>query len=83
MKKIFLTALLAAATCAAQAQTPYPARQVRIVVPYAPGGIADVMNRLLAQKLSEAWSQPVIVDNRTGGATNIAAECAQALWQNL
>jgi len=74
MKKILLTALLAAATWAAQAQTAYPVRQVRIVVPYAPGGISDVMNRLFAQKLSEAWGQPVIVDNRTGGATNIAAE---------
>ncbi len=74
MKKILLTALLAAAACAVQAQTPYPARQVRIIVPYAPGGISDVMNRILAQKLSEAWGQPVVVDNRTGGATNIAAE---------
>jgi len=74
VKKILLTALLAAAACAVQAQTPYPARQVRIIVPYAPGGISDVMNRILAQKLSEAWGQPVVVDNRTGGATNIAAE---------
>ena len=74
MKRIFLTILLAAATCFAHAQTPYPARQVRIVVPYAPGGISDVMTRILAQKLSETWGQPVLVDNRVGGATNIAAE---------
>jgi len=47
---------------------------VRVIVPYLPGGSVDFVGRVLAQKLSEAWSQSVLVDNRAGGATNIGAE---------
>ena len=52
----------------------YPARTVRVVVPFGPGSGADIIGRLLAQKLSEHWRQPAIVDNRAGAAGNIAAE---------
>lgn len=55
------------------AQT-FPARTVRIVVPYAAGGNTDIVARLIAQHLSTAWGQQVIVDNRPGGATNIGTE---------
>jgi tripartite-type tricarboxylate transporter receptor subunit TctC len=52
----------------------FPARPVRLVVPYAAGGPVDIVGRILGQKLSEAFHQQVIVDNRAGGGGNIALE---------
>ncbi len=65
-------AVLAVAAGQALAQD-YPARTVRIVVPYAAGGNTDIVTRLIAQHLTTAWGQQVIVDNRAGGATNIGS----------
>ena len=66
-------ALLGALAPALRAQT-YPARPVRIVVPVPPGGIIDVVGRLLAQKMTEQTGQSAIIDNRTGGLTGVGSE---------
>jgi len=69
LRSILLAALVLASQ-AAVAQT-YPNKAVRIVVPYATGGSTDIIGRLVAQKLTEAWGQSVLVDNRAGGGTTI------------
>lgn len=78
-------ALAAATLCAvniapAAAQTTaWPNKQVRIIVPFPAGGTTDVVARLLAQRLQEAWGQTVIVENKTGAGGNIGAvEVAKA-----
>ena len=62
----------------ARAQDGWPNRPVRLIVPFPPGGSTDAQGRLLAQKLSDLWGQPVIVDNRPGAgavlATNVVAK---------
>lgn len=52
----------------------YPSKSVRFIIPFAPGGGADQVGRLLGQKLTDVWGQPVIIDNRAGAGGNIAAE---------
>lgn len=52
----------------------FPVKAVRIINPFTPGGAVDFVARLVAQKLSETWGQPVIVDNRPGAGTNIGTE---------
>jgi tripartite-type tricarboxylate transporter receptor subunit TctC len=52
----------------------YPARAIRIVVPFPPGGTSDILSRTIGQKLTEEWGQQVITDNRPGAAGNIASE---------
>lgn len=66
------TALCVAAV-KSHAQT-YPTKTVRIIVPYAPGGPTDIVARLLGQRMSETWGQPVVSENRAGANGNIAAE---------
>ena len=73
MQRRLLLAGLAAATVfasAAQAQT-FPNRPVTLVVPYAAGGLTDVVARVLAPRLAERWGQSVVVENRAGGGTTI------------
>jgi tripartite-type tricarboxylate transporter receptor subunit TctC len=70
----FATVFFVAAPAVAFAQAGYPNRTIRIVVPIPPGPVADVLPRLLAEKLSARWRQPVIVENRPGGALNLGAE---------
>lgn len=59
---------------AAQAQAPFPDRPVRYIVPFPPGGLTDIMARLVGQKLSEIWSRPVVIENRAGGNALIGAD---------
>jgi tripartite-type tricarboxylate transporter receptor subunit TctC len=66
--------MLAALVCASANAQDYPSKPIRIVVPYPPGGASDVTARLLAQKLSEAWPQPAIADNRPGANGIVALE---------
>src|SRR3974390_981660 len=56
------------------AQGAYPEKPVRLIVPTAPGAGQDIVNRLVGQKLSDAWGQPVIVDNRPGANGVVASE---------
>jgi tripartite-type tricarboxylate transporter receptor subunit TctC len=68
-----LLALIAIPALAQQDAANYPNRAIHIVVPFPAGGPADVAARLLGQKMSEDWGQPVIIDNRAGGNTVIGA----------
>ena len=52
----------------------YPAKTIRIVVPAAPGGVTDILARALAQRFTDTWQQPAVVENRAGGNNVIAAE---------
>jgi tripartite-type tricarboxylate transporter receptor subunit TctC len=73
---IFCVAAALVASIAAMpvlAQT-YPSKPIRIVVPFPPGGIADVICRVFGQKMTDTWNQPVIVDNRAGAGGNIGAD---------
>ena len=68
----FLSACL---SIAAAAQT-YPAKPIRMIVPFPPGGTSDIIGRTLGQKLTEAWGQQVIVDNRGGVAGSLGVASA-------
>ena len=54
----------------------YPARPIRIIVAYTPAGTTDILARIIGQKMTESWGQPVIVENRPGAAGNIGTELA-------
>jgi tripartite-type tricarboxylate transporter receptor subunit TctC len=76
MRALLFAVLLAAAAAHAQ---QWPAKQVRFVVPFAPGGTTDILARLLGQHLSESFGQPFVIDNRAGAGGNIgAAEVAKS-----
>src|SRR5713101_5694977 len=74
MKTRFAALALAAMLPAAAPAQDYPARPVRLVVPYAAGGNADIFGRTLAQKLGDALKQPFVVENRAGANGGIGAD---------
>jgi tripartite-type tricarboxylate transporter receptor subunit TctC len=65
--------VLLAAASAADAQS-WPAKPVRFVVPFPPGGTTDILARLVGQKLSESWGQQFVIDNRPGAGGNVGAD---------
>jgi len=58
----------------AESVPSYPAKPIRLVVPFAPGGITDILARALGQRLAEAWGQQVVVENRPGANSQVGAE---------
>jgi len=70
---VALAILLAPSLAAGQA---YPSKAIRVVVPFAAGGTSDIIGRTLGQRLSEAWMQPVIMDNRAGVAGSLGTTMA-------
>jgi tripartite-type tricarboxylate transporter receptor subunit TctC len=69
-----LLAVLAGLACFTASAQNYPAKPIRIVVPYAAGGTSDILARQLGPKLGDAWGQPAIVENKPGANGNVGAE---------
>ena len=73
---LFLAASATLWGLSVQAQTPsaYPAKPIKIVVPFPAGGTSDVLARLIGQKMTESWGQPVVIDNKPGSSGNLGAD---------
>lgn len=72
-----LLAVLASSPCLAapaDAASGFPVKPIRIIVPFSAGGTADILPRLIGQKLGDKWGQPIIVENRPGAGGNIGAD---------
>src|SRR5882672_9980591 len=68
--------LVAAAIAGSAFAQPYPNKPVKLIVTYPPGGSSDLMARILAQKLTDVWGQPVVVESKPGAAGSIGMEYA-------
>jgi tripartite-type tricarboxylate transporter receptor subunit TctC len=74
-----ILAVISLAVCASARAENYPSRPVRVIIPLGAGGGGDVFTRALADELSKALRQPVVVENRPGGALNIGTRaCAES-----
>src|SRR3954471_9947398 len=76
-RTVFLKCLVAAVAFApalVRAQGAYPDKQIRMVIPFAPGGTTDLLARAVGQHFSQAWGQPVVADNRAGANGVVAGE---------
>jgi tripartite-type tricarboxylate transporter receptor subunit TctC len=67
-------ASLARSALAQTSEQNWPSRHVRLIVPFVPGGAADLIARLVGSRLSEAWGQQIVVENRSGAGANIGAQ---------
>ena len=77
MRSILITAVLAASlACPTPAFSQYPAKTIRVIVPFAAGSVNDLIARVVAPPMSEALGQPLVIDNRPGAAGNLGAELA-------
>src|SRR5438309_11778301 len=76
--RLFLPAIIAAHAGMARAQepAPYPSRPIHLIVPFPAGGPSDLVARLIGQRMSQDWGQPVIIENRPGANTLIGAQAA-------
>jgi tripartite-type tricarboxylate transporter receptor subunit TctC len=72
--RIALVAILLLVSLCAYAATAYPDKPIRLIVPVAPGGGADITARAVAQKLAAAWGQQIIIDNRAGAGGTVGME---------
>ena len=72
--RVLMACVLALLPVAAPAAEPYPAKPVRLIVPFPPGGLSDALARSIGQHLAQEWGQQVVVDNRPGASTLLAAE---------
>jgi tripartite-type tricarboxylate transporter receptor subunit TctC len=76
LRALFAGLLVDLAGAVAAGADVYPARPVRLIAPFSPGGGVDIVARSLAQKLAEKWGQQVVVDNRTGATGIIGTDIA-------
>ncbi|MGE5524242.1 MAG: Bug family tripartite tricarboxylate transporter substrate binding protein [Rhodospirillaceae bacterium] len=76
MRKVLLAALFTLVPLAASAADSYPSRPVRFIIPFTPGGNTDVLGRLLGLKLTEAFGQQIVIDNRPGAGGTLGVEQA-------
>jgi tripartite-type tricarboxylate transporter receptor subunit TctC len=74
MKRLLIALFVSLASASSLAQQTYPARPVRIVAPFAPGGLADVLSRAVGERLQKQLGQPFVVENRPGAGGNIGAD---------
>src|SRR5918998_2174592 len=72
MRALFLAVV--SLLCSVAAAQPYPGKPIRIIVPYAAGGTSDILSRQIGPKLTDAWGQPVIVENKPGANGNVGAD---------
>jgi tripartite-type tricarboxylate transporter receptor subunit TctC len=80
MQSIFAAGIFWLALCAAAPAQDYPTRTIRVIIPLGAGGGGDIFTRAIADELQKTLRQPVVVENRTGGALNIGARaCAEAV----
>jgi tripartite-type tricarboxylate transporter receptor subunit TctC len=78
---LLLPLLVWLAPALALAQVDYPNRPIKIIVPLAPGGTADILSRIIGEKLSIRCGQPVVIENRAGDGQHIGTEAVDRLWQ--
>jgi len=74
INRVLISVLFVLLAGSAAAQTSYPGKPIRFVVPYPPGGFTDILARLIGQRLTESWTQPVVIENRGGGGSTIGSD---------